>query len=181
VPICMADRGLLAAHRRRAGVDMPLPAPGTGGPNAEAHARTMINSHSAAYNACKHLLPRRAHQPHHHRPRAAGLPQGGRLHALARHRQLPRPHLLRGTGQLPHPLQHRYPLNEVCSSPTDLRKAHSQGTPVQRVRRLSTRGVPAQIGWSRVAPRVGIAGCGGRWRDGSPFTGRARRADGPGR
>jgi hypothetical protein len=36
---------------------VPLPAPGTGGPNAEAHARTMINSHGAAYNACKHLLP----------------------------------------------------------------------------------------------------------------------------
>ena len=28
------------------------------------------------------------------------------------------------------------------------------------------------------APRVGIAGCGGRWLDGSPFTRRARRADG---
>lgn len=79
--------------------------------------------------------PRRAGNPHSHGPRAAGLPEGSRLHALPRHHRLPRPDLPGWASQSPDPRQHQYHVKAVHPGRADLHKTHPRRTPPrQRVR-----------------------------------------------
>jgi len=65
-----------------------------------------------------------------HRPAAAGLPEGRRLHALTRRHQLPGPDLLRRDRKFQRPLQHPHQLAAIHPGPGGLRETHPRGTPL---------------------------------------------------
>ena len=92
-----------------------------------------------SHRSLREAEPRRAAKPHSHRPGAAGLPEGSRLHALPRHHRLPRPDLPGWAPQSPDPRQHRYHVQAVHPGRADLHKAHPGRAPSQqRVRWLMT-------------------------------------------
>ena len=87
----------------------------------------------AAQTACNPLLPSGGlsgqASPDHPHPGSAGLPQGGRLHALARHPQLPRPDLLQ----------------REASASTSLPASTSTPRPIAQARQTCEQLIPAGL------------------------------------
>ncbi len=79
---------------------------------------------------CNHLLPNgSASAGHDHPCRSGRLPQGRRMHALARASRLPRPDVPEQQRQVQHPVEHRPGLSQVQERAGDLPKLIPAGLP----------------------------------------------------